>query len=147
MTDLEQLLAERDIRYLVDHSAYLADQRSVEGVLAYYHPDAILQAGDLQIRGHEALAQLFSQLLAEPEVISHHNGQLIVTLESATLARGISYCQSVYVGVMDGKRQRQTTQICYTDTYTKTDGKWVIKHRISEHIWQTNCELELEEDR
>ncbi|MGT2756985.1 nuclear transport factor 2 family protein [Streptococcus ovuberis] len=144
MTDLEQLMAEREIRYLVDHSAYLADQRNVEGVLAYYHPDAILQAGDMQIRGHEALEQLFNQLLSTPKVVSHQNGQLILLIESETLARGISYCQSVYVNVLDGKLQRQTSQIVYYDTYAKVDGKWVIKHRISETIWQTH--LNIEED-
>jgi hypothetical protein len=66
--------------------------------------------------------------------VYHINGQQTVEINGDT-AHGISYCQVVLIGNIDGKEMQRKAGVRYSDTYVKQNGKWLIKKRVSNFMY------------
>ncbi|GIX29637.1 MAG: hypothetical protein KatS3mg124_0109 [Porticoccaceae bacterium] len=132
--DLERLLAREAIRELVNRYTLAGDALDVEGYVACFAPDGVLEFADfpgrgpLRLEGREAIRAFAVDFFAAVRqgaipggVMRHHLTTVEIEVEGES-ARGIAYC--LY---LDGGGARRSG--VYTDRFCRREGRWLIAHR------------------
>ncbi len=127
------------LKELVDVFSNLSDEKKVTEQLELFTEDAevtSLTGGQVisSFRGKKEIGDAFSGFLAHFHSVYHINGQHTVEIDGDS-ARGIHYCQVVLIGKQDGKDIGRFSGIRYNDEYVKINGKWFIKKRASNFIY------------
>ncbi len=124
------------IKYVVDEFSNLADTKEIDKQVLLFTEDGVVesiskgQAGGSPLRGRAQLKQAFSGFLANFHTVYHQNGQQTITLQGDK-AEATSYCRVILVGNQNSKEMKTTLYTIYKDTFVKENGKWLIKHRLS----------------
>jgi ketosteroid isomerase-like protein len=123
------------IRQLIDHYAYFADKRDIEGQLGLFTEDTeflvFMDSRDAnptqEIRGREGLRPAFAEL-NQYRATTHFNGQSTVTLHENE-ATGLSYCLAHHVKANGEEHSLMIASIRYLDTFVKKNGLWYFRQR------------------
>jgi hypothetical protein len=123
------------IRQLIDHYAYCADKRDIEGQLGLFTYDTeflvFMDSRDgnptREIRGREGLRPVFADL-NQYQATTHFNGQSTVTLHENE-ATGLSYCLAHHVKADAKEHSLMIASIRYLDKFIKTNGLWYFRQR------------------
>lgn len=124
------------LKDLVDTFSNLADEKKVAEQMPLFTPDAVVNTyigGKLvfAMTGRDEIQKVFTDFLTPFHSVYHLNGQHTVSFGDETSATAINYCLVKLVETKDGKEVLQEHSVRYADTYTKQDGKWLIKERIA----------------
>ena len=138
--DYTNMFEKLAIKELVDTFSILADDKDAAGQTALFTEDAVVKSylnGEVisELVGHDAIGKGFGDFLSLFDTVYHINGQQVVSVEGDT-AHGISYCQVVLIGMMEGKKMRTMQGVRYQDQYVKENGQWRIAKRDSNFMWR-----------
>ena len=124
------------LKRLVDTFSTLADVKDVKSQMDLFTDDAevVSKTGDQTFRskGKKEIEKAFSDYLALFDIVYHLNGQQTVDI-NGDQASGISYCFVTLIG--NGKKNQSGVR--YHDTYVRQKGKWLIKKRESDFMFNT----------
>lgn len=132
MTDLNTLLAERDIARLVVQYCDFVDTRQYERVLTLFTKDGVLNRPDIgPSKGHAGIKAFFDTVTTDPLV--HSSSNPIVHVTGADTAEGSSYVtvyrsyRKNHAGVP--KIEAPYLIVKYEDKYIRENGQWLISFR------------------
>lgn len=136
---MQEIQDKMALRELVDNFSNLSDEKKVTEQLELFTDDAevISISGGQAIssfKGKKEIGDAFSNFLALFHTVYHINGQHTAKIDGDT-ATGIYYCQVVLIGNQDGKDIGRFSGVRYNDEYVKIDGKWLIKKRTSQFMY------------
>lgn len=126
------------IKFVVDEFSNLADTKEIDKQVLLFTEDGIVesiskgQPSNL-LKGRDQLKQAFSGFLSNFHTVYHQNGQQTINL-NGDKAEAISYCRVILVGKQNEKEMKTTLYTIYKDTFVRENGKWLIKHRISNFV-------------
>ena len=137
-------------RALVDGYAQGADRRRPDQVAGQFMADGVLtictdSAGE-QVRavrrGRDEIAEAMAGL-DRYRVTTHHVAQQLLTFDDAEpdVARAETYCIAHHLREHDGTTVDRVMSIRYRDTYVRTDGAWLIAHRLLLTDWTEDREV------
>jgi hypothetical protein len=133
MTEAEQLLAIEEIKQLKARYFRCMDTKDWAGFEAVFAPDAMVDytppEGNSANWSASGLANIvaFVRRIVEPAITVHHGHMPEVELTSPTTARAV-FAMEDLIWWPEGSHPRTLHGWGhYHETYTKTDGNWVIK--------------------
>jgi len=137
--DIQEIKDRMALKNVVDTFSNLADEKKITEQMELFTEDAeVSSIADGKINstyvGKKAIGEAFAKYLALFHTVYHINGQQTVEINGDT-AQGISYCQVVLIGNIEGKEMQRKAGVRYTDTYVKQNGKWLIKKRVSNFMY------------
>ncbi|GJH40057.1 hypothetical protein RCZ04_06070 [Capnocytophaga sp. HP1101] len=137
--ELQELSDRVALKNVVDTFSNLSDEKKVTEQMELFTDDAEVtsMSGDKvvsEFKGKKAIGDAFANYLALFHTVYHINGQQTVEINGDT-AQGISYCQVVLIREDNGKQIGRFSGVRYTDTYVKQNGKWLIKKRVSNFMY------------
>jgi bile acid 7-alpha-dehydratase len=137
--DIQEIKDRMALKNVVDTFSNLADEKKITEQMELFTDDAeVSSIADGKINstyvGKKAIGEAFAKYLALFHTVYHINGQQTVEINGDT-AHGISYCQVVLIGNIDGKEMQRKAGVRYSDTYVKQNGKWLIKKRVSNFMY------------
>lgn len=143
--DLKEIQDRMALKMLVDTFSNLADTKDVKSQLQLFTQDATVESfrngkSISKLVGHEQIGNAFTSFLNSFEVVFHQNGQQTIELDSDD-ANGVSYCTVTLISNVNEQRVKITFGIRYLDEYVKIRGKWYIKNRKSNFLWETTTNL------
>lgn len=143
LTEIEEKMA---IKNVVDRFSNLADTKDIDQQVFLFTEDGIVETifkgtPPIKLVGRQQLKDTFSQFLSGFHTVYHQNGQQTIEELSENTAKTTSYCHVILVGEQNGKTFKTTLYTIYKDEFVKQNGKWLIKHRISNFIWREVNEL------
>jgi len=126
------------IKAVVDEFSNLADTKDLDKQVMLFKEDGIVETiskgqPPIVLKGREQMKQAFSGFLSNFHTVYHQNGQQTIQLDGEK-AETISYCRVILIGKQAEKETKTTLYVIYKDSFVKIDGKWLIKHRISNFI-------------
>lgn len=129
------------IKNVVDVFSNLADTKEIDKQVLLFTEDGEVESysnGERTslLKGREQLEQAFYGFLSSFHTIYHQNGQQTIDELTDNTAKTTSYCQVILVGEQNGKQMKTTMFTIYKDEFVKQNGKWLIKHRTSNFMWQ-----------
>lgn len=128
------------IKNVVDLFSNLADTKDIDKQVLLFTEDAEVESitdGQSNIlKGREQLKLAFSSFLSNFQTVYHQNGQQTIDELTENTAKATSYCRVILVGEQNGKQKKTTLYTLYRDKFEKQNGKWLIKYRQSNFIWQ-----------
>lgn len=136
LADLEDKMA---IKYVVDEFSNLADTKEIDKQVLLFTEDGVVesiskdQPEGSPLKGRKQLKQAFSGFLSNFHTVYHQNGQQTITLQGDK-AEATSYCRVILIGKQEGKEMKTTLYTVYKDSFVKENGKWLIKHRLSNFV-------------
>ena len=134
MTDLEQLLAEREItRRLVDYCIGV-DTCDVELIASAYHEDSVDDHGSFHGTGRE-FADYAASSLRRFEATQHTIGLPAIDFTSDTAATSTVYVEAPHVLADGDAASLITFGGEYRDHFELRDGAWRIGRRLVVHAW------------
>lgn len=132
MTDLNTLLAERDIARLVVQYCEFVDTRQYDRVVSLFAKDGILNRPDVGAsKGHSGIKAFFETVTTDPLV--HSASNIIVQVTGANTAEGSSYVTAFrsyrknHAGIP--KIEAPYLIVKYNDKYVCENGRWLISFR------------------
>jgi hypothetical protein len=128
MDEIQQLVAENEIRNLVAQYAQHTDDSRIEEWTALFVEDARMEAGGQPLEGRPALTQWITGVTSSVK-LRHIMGGVTVVLDSATEAHGAA--DMVLLAAVEGSWIIAGAPR-YVDRYVKTDGGWRFAERILE---------------
>jgi len=137
--DIQEIKDRMALKNVVDTFSNLADEKKITEQMELFTEDAEVSSianGKINSTyvGKKAIGEAFAKYLALFHTVYHINGQQTVEINGDT-AHGISYCQVVLIGNIDGKEMQRKAGVRYSDTYVKQNGKWLIKKRVSNFMY------------
>lgn len=125
------------IKYVVDEFSNLADTKEIDKQVLLFTEDGEVESvtnGQSNIlKGREQLKQAFSGFLSNFYTVYHQNGQQTINLQGDK-AEATNYCRVILVGKQNDKEMKTTLYVIYKDSFVKVDGKWLIRHRLSNFV-------------
>jgi uncharacterized protein (TIGR02246 family) len=126
------------IKAIVDEFSNLADTKELDKQVMLFTEDGIVETiskgqPPIVLKGREQMKQAFSKFLSNFHTVYHQNGQQTIQLDGSK-AETVSYCRVILIGKQGDKEMKTTLYVMYKDSFVKIDGKWLIKHRISNFI-------------
>ena len=141
--ELREVVAQLQLRRLVDDYAGAADRQDGPGFAGVFTPDGILEVRQqgyieplVHAEGSEELAAvmlLFNPFLYTQHLVCNHRVTLAPDGRSGT---GETYCLANHVSDAPGGRQNLMQFIRYLDQYVLTDGGWRFARRDNLVRWQ-----------
>ncbi|MDI3402356.1 nuclear transport factor 2 family protein [Streptomyces cavernicola] len=133
LTPLDQLLAERACERLIVDFVHRLDLGEPSSVAELFTPDGVWHwpHGERRIEGREALRAYFASRPAD-RLSRRLMTNILVTVESATTARAVSYLTTFRVDGYSGGmvEPRLPTNVGhYEDTFRNVDGVWLLATR------------------
>jgi uncharacterized protein (TIGR02246 family) len=133
------------IKYVVDEFSNLADTKEIDKQVMLFTEDGVVESAvsgqaSLVLKGREQLRHAFTAFLSNFHTVYHQNGQQTIDLQGDKAA-GTSYCRVILVGKQDGKEVKTTMYTIYKDSFVKENGKWLIKHRMSNFVHRELVDL------
>ena len=131
---LARLLAERDCERLIVTFLHRLDLGEPSSVADLFTADGVWEwpEGDRRIEGREALRGYFGSRPAD-RLSRRTTSNILVTLESPTLARATSYFTTYRVDGWTGGMLPARPPVNvghYQDTFHRVDGGWQLAHRV-----------------
>ncbi|MFJ5229024.1 nuclear transport factor 2 family protein [Kitasatospora sp. NPDC088391] len=132
-TPLERMLAERACERLLVDFIHRLDLGEPGSVAELFTPDGYWHwpYGDRRIEGREALGRYFASRPAD-RLSRRLMTNILVTVESATTARSVSYLTTYRVDGYAGGMTEPRLPVGighYEDTFRKVDGSWLLHGR------------------
>lgn len=136
-----------EIQRLLNAYAHHADRRnpveqaavfSERGEVQLFEGDPDDVAALQTIRGRDALASTFTDLIAQYEATTYLNGQSDIVVDGdgdGNSATGETYCMAHHLLREDGRRILLTMAIRYLDRFERTTEGWRIAHRSIVFDW------------
>lgn len=126
------------IKSVVDEFSNLADTKDLDKQVMLFTENGIVETiskgqQPIVLKGREQLKQAFSGFLSNFHTVYHQNGQQTIQLNEGK-AECVNYCRVILIGKQAEKETKTTLYVIYKDLFVKIDGKWLIKHRISNFI-------------
>ena len=128
MDEIQQLLAENEIRNLVARYAQYTDDARIQEWTELFVEDARMEAGGQPMEGRPGLTEWITAVTSSMK-LRHIMGGVTVTLDSATEAHGAA--DMVLLAAVEGSWIIAGAPR-YVDRYVKTDGGWRFAERILE---------------
>src|ERR1700689_934940 len=136
------------IRELVEAYAHCADRRDAKGQMALFtadahfvvHMDAKDPKPSMELHSREALAQVFADLNKYAATM-HLLGQTTILTLTGDRGTGETYCMPHHLTVDGNSRRLMVAALRYTDTFVKTDGRWLFAERKLYVDWIEEREL------
>ncbi|WP_137161049.1 nuclear transport factor 2 family protein [Blastococcus sp. CCUG 61487] len=128
MDELQQLVAENEIRNLVARYAHLIDDAQVQEWSELFAEDGRMHAFGMPLEGRAALSEWVTGVLAGPK-LRHVMGGTHVVVDSATEAHGSA--DMVLLAANEGAWVVAAAPR-YVDKYVKTAEGWRFAERILE---------------
>jgi hypothetical protein len=128
MDELQQLVAQNEIRALVAQYAQFTDDTRLEEWTGLFVEDARMEAGGQPLEGRPALTEWITAVTSSMK-LRHIMGAVTVTLDSATEAHGAA--DMVLLAAVEGSWIIAGAPR-YVDRYVKTDAGWRFAERILE---------------
>ena len=131
---LARLLAERDCERLIVTFLHRLDLGEPSSVAELFTADGVWEwpEGDRRIEGREALHDYFGSRPAD-RLSRRMTGNILVTLESPTLARATSYFTTYRVDGWTGGMLPPRLPVNvghYQDTFHRVGADWLLAHRV-----------------
>jgi ketosteroid isomerase-like protein len=128
------------IKAVVDEFSNLADTKELDKQVMLFTEDGIVETiskgqPPIVLKGREQMKQAFSGFLSNFHTVYHQNGQQTIQVDDEK-AEAVSYCRVILIGKQAEKETKTTLYVIYKDSFVKIDGKWLIKHRISNFIYR-----------
>jgi hypothetical protein len=132
---LEILKTKEDLRNLIDHYAYLSDDKKIAEVMDLFTPDVtykVYMGGALvaDVSGRENMEKDFNHHASLVKTYFTLNGQHTVKIDGESAA-GISFTQIKMIREVEGKDILTDYSVKYDDSYVAQNGKWFIKNRVA----------------
>ena len=128
MDEIQQLVAQNEIRALVAQYAQYTDDTRLDEWTALFVEDARMEAMGQQLEGRPALTEWITAVTSSMR-LRHIMGAVTVTLDSATEAHGAA--DMVLLIAVEGSWVVAGAPR-YVDRYVKTDAGWRFAERILE---------------
>ncbi len=128
MDEIQQLLAENEIRNLVARYAQYTDDARIQEWTELFVEDARMEAGGQPMEGRPGLTEWITAVTSSMK-LRHIMGGVTVTLDSATEAHGAA--DMVLLAAVEGSWIVAGAPR-YVDRYVKTDDGWRFAERILE---------------
>jgi len=127
------------IKQVVDVFSNLADTKEIAKQVLLFTEDGVVESVSsgqpgATLKGRDQLKAAFSAFLANFHTVYHQNGHQTIDELTASTAKTTSYCRVILVGAADGKETKTTLYVIYKDSFVKENGKWFIKHRLSNFV-------------
>jgi ketosteroid isomerase-like protein len=144
----ERLAAIEDkmaIKYVVDEFSNLADRKEIDKQVMLFTQDGIVESisngqQSSPLKGRAQLNQAFSGFLSNFHTVYHQNGQQTISLQGDK-AEATSYCRVILIGKQNEKESKTILYTIYNDSFVRENGKWLIKHRISNFVHREQYEV------
>jgi hypothetical protein len=128
MDEIQQLVAENEIRNLVARYAHLVDDAQVQEWSELFAEEGRMEAFAMPLEGRPALVEWINGVLSGPK-LRHMIAGAHVVVDSATEAHGA--VDTILLAAVEGSWILAGAPR-YTDRYVKTDGGWRFAERILE---------------
>ncbi len=128
MDEIQQLVAENEIRNLVAQYAQYTDDTRIQEWTGLFVEDARMEAGGQPLEGRPALTEWITGVTSSMK-LRHIMGGVTVVLDSATEAHGAA--DMILLAAVEGSWITVGAPR-YVDRYVKTDGGWRFTERILE---------------
>jgi len=128
MDEIQQQVAQNEIRTLVAQYAQYTDDTRLEEWTGLFVEDARMEAGGQPLEGRSALTEWITAVTSSMR-LRHIMGAVTVTLDSATEAHGAA--DMVLLAAVEGSWIIAGAPR-YVDRYVKTDAGWRFAERILE---------------
>jgi hypothetical protein len=128
MDEIQQLVAENEIRNLVARYAHLVDDAQVQEWSELFVEDGRMEAFTMPLEGRAALVEWINGVLSGPKLRHMITGTHVV-VDSATEAHGTS--DTLLLAAVEGSWIIAGAPR-YQDRYVKTAGGWQFAERILE---------------
>lgn len=128
MDEIQQQVAQNEIRTLVAQYAQYTDDTRLEEWTGLFVEDARMEAGGQPLEGRSALTEWITAVTSSMR-LRHIMGAVTVTLDSATEAHGAA--DMVLLAAVEGSWIIAGAPR-YVDRYVKTDAGWRFTERILE---------------
>jgi hypothetical protein len=115
-----------ELRALVQRYARAADDRDVPALEALFHPDAEIDG----VRGPMTIAAWLDTMRTPrgDGYSMHMLGDPLITLDEGAGTATLDTYGVVY-------QPERTLGMRYVDDVVLTDGRWLIRHRVSRAVW------------
>ncbi|ULQ50765.1 nuclear transport factor 2 family protein [Flavihumibacter fluvii] len=137
---LEDKLA---LKELADNFSIVSDKKDNVAQASFFAESGVLTSimGEttLTFSGRKEIADGFAKILAPLEIVYHHNGQHLITIDENT-ATGLCYCLATLIGKEGDKAYIRTIAANYNDEYVKENNKWLIAKRTATIAWEEKKE-------
>jgi hypothetical protein len=132
---------EIELRKLAYRYAYAIDHREWELIPRVFGEDAHLEGPGFEMDGHE-------QLRAGLPAIEMYSATMHYVMNQMTeiegdQAKGVVYCLANHIYEKEGVPHKLDMGIRYRDRYVRSEGHWLIEHRVLGLVWQQDLPLEL----
>ncbi|WP_040337410.1 nuclear transport factor 2 family protein [Candidatus Blastococcus massiliensis] len=128
MDEIQQLVAESEIRNLVARYAHLVDDAQVQEWSELFAEDGRMEAWAMPLEGRPALVEWINGVLSGPK-LRHIMGATHVVVDSATEAHGTA--DMVLLAAAEGSWVVAAAPR-YVDRYVKTAAGWRFAERVLE---------------
>ncbi len=133
------------IKGIVDTFSNLADVKDIDTQMTLFSDDAVVETyfGDTlfaSMKGRKEIGSVFSNFIANFEIMYHMNGQCVVEVDGDT-ATSEHYCIVLLVSDDQGKKMQNFNGVTYRDEYARVDGKWLITKRVSKFVWRNISDM------
>lgn len=128
MDEIQQLLAENEIRSLVARYAQYTDDARIQEWTELFVEDARMEAGGQPMEGRPGLTEWITAVTSSMK-LRHIMGGVTVTVDSATEAHGVA--DMILLAAVEGSWIIAGAPR-YADRYVKTDDGWRFAERILE---------------
>ena len=128
MDEIQQLVAQNEIRNLVAQYAQHTDDTRIQEWTELFVEDARMEANGQPLEGRPALTEWITGVTSSMK-LRHVMGGVTVTLDSATEAHGAA--DMILLAAVEGNWILAAAPR-YVDRYVKTDAGWRFAERILE---------------
>ncbi|MGY2127215.1 nuclear transport factor 2 family protein [Blastococcus sp. SYSU DS0617] len=128
MDEIQQLLAENEIRTLVARYAQYTDDARIQEWTELFVEDARMEAGGQPMEGRPGLTEWITAVTSSMK-LRHMMAGVTVTVDSATEAHGVA--DMILLAAVEGSWIIAGAPR-YVDRYVKTDDGWRFAERILE---------------
>ena len=134
MSDAMQAVADREaIRDLASRYAHCVWQKDVEGIVALFTEDGVMDTGEGRpIEGHAAIRKVYGRIFELNDLMPYvHNHVIDLTGDTAA-----GHCYLSLQATMEGRKV--TGAGFYKDSYVRTGDGWrfVSRHLTMRHLGQ-----------
>jgi hypothetical protein len=131
---LDRLVAEAEIRRVVERYCRGIDRMDLDLVRSCYHPDAHDEHGSFSGTVDEYITWV-GELLAKYDATMHFVGNQLVEFDDADTAWVETYGISVHRSASDVRHLNLTTGFRFVDRFERRGGEWRIARRVAVPDW------------
>ncbi|KGQ70768.1 hypothetical protein OA57_05285 [Chelonobacter oris] len=135
---LDMMADRMTIKQVVDEFSNLADSKEIDKQVLLFTENGIVESftdGERTslLQGREQMKTVFSDFLAQFQVVYHQNGQQTIRL-NGDKAEATSYCRVILINTKGEKPIKTTLYVIYQDQLLKQNDQWLIEHRQSDFV-------------